>query len=310
MDLTLVVLFVQIVISGLVFWLVLGLARKIRATHSMASSAAQPERVQHHWPDQFRWFERVWRMISPVANRYVRPAPAIRQELLAIGIDARFDDREFSKMRLAALTTGVIVAGAISLGLLALPTAIGWELVIVLYLIGGLIGFYLPRIRLHDYYQLGRRRIIRVFSSFLDVLALTLESGLNFQSALQMAAQRLPGEGAGHSLRVQLDEVLRDIRSGEHRLAALQKFGDRLALPQVTQFVASVTAAERQGVSVSTLLRRQAEQLRISRALSAERHAMKMPVKLLAPLAICIFPCTFLVLAFPLAIRLTSSGLF
>ena len=149
-----------------------------------------------------------------------------------------------------------------------------------------------------------------MFSSFLDVLALTLESGLNFQSALQMSAQRLPGNEAGLSLRRQLEEVLRDIRSGEHRLAALQKFGDRLTLPQVTQFVASVTAAERQGVSVAVLLRRQAEQLRTSRALSAERHAMKMPVKLLAPLAICIFPCTFIVLAFPLAIRLTNSGLF
>ncbi len=310
MTVELPVLFAQIVISGLVFWLILRAAEKIRITRNIANSVTQEKPVQSRWPNQFRWFERVWRMISPIANRYVRPSPAIRQELLAIGIDARFDDQEFSKMRLAALTTGGIAAGTIGLALLAPTTTLPGELVLLLFFMGCLIGFYLPRVRLHDHYQQSRRRIIRVFSSFLDVLALTLESGLNFQSALQMAAQRLPVDGAGHSLRVQLDEVLRDIRSGEHRLAALQKFGDRLALPQVTQFVASVTAAERQGVSVSTLLRRQAEQLRTSRALSAERHAMKMPVKLLAPLAICIFPCTFLVLAFPLAIRLTSSGLF
>lgn len=310
MTVELPVLFAQVVISCLVFWLILRAAKQIQIAKDNASSIAQEKPVWSCWPAQFRWFARVWRVISPMANRYVRPSPTIRQELLAIGMDARFDDQEFSKMRLASLITGGIAAGVIGLGLLVSTPTLRWELVFLLFLMGCLIGFYLPRIRLHDLYQQSRRRIIRVFSSFLDVLALTLESGLNFQSALQMAAQRLPGDGAGHSLRVQLYEVLRDIRSGEHRLAALQKFGDRLALPQVTQFVASVTAAERQGVSVSTLLRRQAEQLRTSRALSAERHAMKMPVKLLAPLAICIFPCTFLVLAFPLAIRLTSSGLF
>jgi tight adherence protein C len=83
-----------------------------------------------------------------------------------------------------------------------------------------------------------------------------------------------------------------------------------MALPEVTQFVASVSTADRQGVSVTELLRRQSRQIRLSRALSAERHAMKLPVKLLAPLAICIFPCTFLVIAFPIAVRLSESGLF
>ena len=310
MTSTLPLLFAQIVISVLVFGIAISLARKIQTIRNRTKSKVLQMGGQGRWPQRFRLFEFVWRVISPIGSRYVRPSPAIRQELRAIGMDPRFDDHEFSKMRLSAAVTGGIAAVATGAMLWVTTSALDGDLVFLLLLLGVVLGFYLPRIRLRDDYEQSRRRIMRVFSSFLDVLALTLESGLNFQSALQMAAQRLPGNEAGLSLRRQLEEVLRDIRSGEHRLAALHKFGDRLTLPQVTQFVASVTAAERQGVSVAVLLRRQAEQLRTSRALSAERHAMKMPVKLLAPLAICIFPCTFIVLAFPLAIRLTNSGLF
>ncbi len=36
----------------------------------------------------------------------------------------------------------------------------------------------------------------------------------------------------------------------------------------------------------------------------AERLAMESPVKMLGPLILCIFPCAFLVIAFPIAHRL------
>ncbi len=299
----------QVFISLCVFWVVVAAAKKINALYVVRrpiKSLADGPR----WPKNVTLIAPVWSVIAPLAERYVRPSAAIRQELRAVAVDARFDDREFSKLRLSVMTLFAVTAIVMSVILAVVSEEIGVTSILSFIGVAALMGLYLPRIRLHDCYLQSRRRITRVFPSFLDVLALTLESGLNFQSALQLSAQRLPGSEAGLSLRVQLEEILRDIRSGEHRLTALQKFSDRLALPQVTQFVASVTAAERQGVSVSTLLRRQAEQLRTSRALSAERHAMKMPVKLLAPLAICIFPCTFLILAFPLSVRLMGSGLF
>ncbi len=291
------------------FWFVVLATKKLKKIYALKRSDQSSTSAQR-WPKEFRPLESVWSVIARFAGRFIHPSSVVRQVLLAIAIDGRFDDREFSKFQFAAMSLAVLTASLIALVILASTAKSDFTLLLSFVGVAALIGFYLPRVRLHDRYRESRRRMTRVFPSFLDVLVLTLESGLNFQSALQLAAQRLPSSEAGLSLRVQLDEILRDIRSGEHRLAALQKFADRLALPQVTQFVASVTAAERQGVSVSTLLRRQAEQLRTSRALSAERHAMKMPVKLLAPLAICIFPCTFLILAFPLSVRLMGSGLF
>ena len=61
------------------------------------------------------------------------------------------------------------------------------------------------------------------------------------------------------------------------------------------------------GGSLAGVLRSQADQRLNERFARAERLALEAPVKLLAPLILCIFPCTFLVLAFPVAIRFLES---
>lgn len=261
------------------------------------------------WPSFIKRFAVLIPLFMPLALRYARPSTAVRRDLVLLGADVRFDDREFSRFRI--VSAGIAFVGAATAALILLIIAnppMGFILLLVLLV--PFLAFFLPRLQLIERAQQARRRIARDFSSFLDVLALTLESGQNFQSSIQMSVQHLPQNGTKGDLRTQLQELLRDIRSGESRITALQKFSDRALMPEITQFVATVTAAERQGVSVASLLRRQSEQLRTSRALAAERHAMKMPVKLLAPLMVCIFPCTFLILMFPLAVRLSSSGLF
>lgn len=261
------------------------------------------------WPSFIRRFAILIPLFMPLARRYAKPSAPVRRDLVLLGADVRFDDREFSRFRIVSAGIAFLLGFAVVLLLLLSPEPpIGFSLMVILIAPG--LGFFLPRLQLTDRAQQARRRIARDFSGFLDVLALTLESGQNFQSSIQMSVQHLPKNGAKGDLRTQLQELLRDIRSGESRITALQKFSERALMPEITQFVATVTAAERQGVSVASLLRRQSEQLRTSRALAAERHAMKMPVKLLAPLMVCIFPCTFLILMFPLAVRLSNSGLF
>ena len=69
-----------------------------------------------------------------------------------------------------------------------------------------------------------------------------------------------------------------------------------------------MVTAERQGASLAPLLRVQARQRRTERWLQAERVAMRAPVRMLMPLVLCIFPGTFAVIAFPIAIRLLEEG--
>jgi tight adherence protein C len=262
------------------------------------------------WPRPFPWLANAIAFLVPITERFVSPSPKISRELSIIERSSEFNDREFLKMRYVSGLLSALMA-VVLIGLFYLLGADNSNLTIlfllVLFVLG---GFFLPRLLLRDRSNAALARIQRAFPSFLDVFALTLESGQNFQSAFILSVQHLSDSENQPGLKTQLQEVLRSVRAGQSRMQALQQLSDRLSLPEVVQFVASVAASEKQGVSVTALLRRQSEQLRASRALAAERRAMKLPVKLLAPLAICIFPCTFLVLAFPIGVQLSRSGIF
>ena len=63
------------------------------------------------------------------------------------------------------------------------------------------------------------------------------------------------------------------------------------------------------GSSIGPILRAQAEQRRTERFQRAEKMALEAPVKMLFPLIAFIFPCTFLVIGFPIAMQLLKAGL-
>jgi tight adherence protein C len=149
------------------------------------------------------------------------------------------------------------------------------------------------------------RSIARSLPFYLDVITLSVESGANLTGALQHAVAK----GPPGPLRAELERVLRDVRAGRTRADALRAMADRLELAPVTSWVAALVAAERHGSSLGPILRSQAEQRRQERFQQAEKLAMKAPVKMLFPLLVFIFPCTFVLLGFPIVVRLLEEGL-
>jgi tight adherence protein C len=166
------------------------------------------------------------------------------------------------------------------------------------------LGLLVPESWLRDRIETRRRAVLRELPFYLDVITLAVEAGLNLGSALAQAVDK----GPRGPLRAELGRVLRDLRAGRPRQEALRALADRLAIPAVGSLVAALLVAEKQGVALGPVLRAQAEQRRTERFLRAEKLAMEAPVKMLPPLLVFVFPCTFVMLLFPVASRLLEEG--
>lgn len=171
--------------------------------------------------------------------------------------------------------------------------------------LGFLAGWLYPGIWLRDRLALRRRELMKVLPFFLDIITLCVEAGLNMQGAVTQAVAK----GPTGVLRNELQRVLRDIRSGKARATALRDMAERLNEPGITNFTTAVIQAESMGMNLGPVLRAQADQRRSERFLHAEKLAMEAPVKMLFPLIAFIFPCTFLVLFFPIVMKFIHSGI-
>ena len=170
---------------------------------------------------------------------------------------------------------------------------------------GALAGWSYPAIWLRDRIHSRRRELLKTLPFYLDIITLCVEAGLNMQGALTQAVAKGP-KGV---LRDEFQRLLRDIRAGKSRAASMRSLAARLNESSVTAFTTAVIQAESMGMNLGPILRAQADQRRTERFLRAEKLAMEAPVKLLFPLLAFIFPCTFVVLFFPIAMKFIHSGL-
>lgn len=208
-----------------------------------------------------------------------------------------------------ALTPEQYQAGRVLAALLA-PCVVavvysprGWP-PLSLVMVAALVGALLPSTWLKDRVNHRMRRVLRELPFYLDVITLSMESGLNLTSALHQAIDK----GPAGPMRHELVRVMRDLRAGRTRADALRAMAERLALPAVGSLVSALLTAEKQGAALGPVLRAQAEQRRHERFMRAERLAMEAPVKMLFPLLLFIFPCTFLILFFPVVSRIVAEG--
>lgn len=172
-------------------------------------------------------------------------------------------------------------------------------------LLAACAGLLLPLLWLKDRVVQRSRAIHKSLPFMLDLITLCVEAGLTLQSAIAHAVAK----GAPGPMRDELSRVLRDRRAGKSRTDALRDMSARMREPSVATLVAALVQSESLGMDLGPILRAQAEQRRVERFAAAEKLAMEAPVKMLFPLIAFIFPCTFIVLGFPIAIKFLRMGL-
>lgn len=140
------------------------------------------------------------------------------------------------------------------------------------------------------------RSIQRALPFVLDLLTLSVEAGMDFMMAIQRHVER----GRVDPLGEELLRVIREIQIGKTRREALRDMSRRVNLPDLRSVVNALVQADELGVSIGSILRIQADQMRQRRFERAEKLANEAPVKMLGPLLFFIFPSVFLILLGPL----------
>jgi tight adherence protein C len=196
---------------------------------------------------------------------------------------------------------GYRVLGAIMGAVLGLLLGGSFVVGVLLAICLGLLGWILPLTYVRRKGTQRAGQIDRDLPNMIDQVVVTLEAGVGFASSLQLAADRVTGP-----LGVEMRLTLQEQRMGLPLSESLVHFRDRVDSPNVRSFTRAVTQGERLGVSIGSVMRDLAIDMRTRRRQSAEEQARKAPVKILIPLVFFILPSLFIVLLGPAAIKITD----
>ncbi|GGL88916.1 type II secretion system F family protein [Nakamurella endophytica] len=201
------------------------------------------------------------------------------------------------RLLVAKLLLPVAVAGVGVLFLAGSPSA-GRILLVAVVVV---VGHFVPDLLLQSRGQERQQRIGLELPDTLDQMTIAVEAGLGFEAAMLRAAQNGTGP-----LTQELVRTLQDMQLGQSRREAYQALCDRTSAPDLRRFVRAVIQADLYGIGIADVLRTQAGEMRLKRRQRAEEKAMKIPVKVIFPLMLCILPALFIVLLGPIVIQVTQ----
>ena len=172
-------------------------------------------------------------------------------------------------------------------------------------LLGGalltVMGWYLPYVRVQRRARLRLEQIDREVPELVDLLVTTVEGGVGFAAGLQLASRSIEGP-LGQELRLALREQSLGLTPEE----TLRNLSLRVDSPATRAFTQALVQGESLGVSIGTILRDLAIDMRKRRRQSAEERAQKTPTKILFPLIALILPAMFIVTLGPVLMEALS----
>ena len=213
-----------------------------------------------------------------------------------------------------AYATGEIMAvlapamAAFSVGVLAWswPVAMGIVLLLAILTIG-VVGFLLPDSMFNGIIRTRQQAIMKNFPTMVDLLALTIEAGLDSMAAIERILKNISPDQRTE-LEKELEKMVNEIQLGYTRRDALKRLAMRTGISEVRSFVGLIIQSDELGTSLVELLRSYAADMRFRRLNRAEKLAAKAATKMLIPLFIFIFPTVFIMMLAPMMKSLVSGG--
>lgn len=167
---------------------------------------------------------------------------------------------------------------------------------------GTVVGFFGPNLYLYQKGYDRQAQLQRDLPDAIDLLTISVESGLAFDAAVQQVSRNTEGP-----LSEEFSRVLREMQIGQGRAAALRGLAERTNLDDLRSFVGALVQADAFGIPIAEVLRVQSHEMRTKRRQRAEEKAQQVPVKMTIPLIFCILPTLFVAVLGPAAITIMDN---
>lgn len=164
------------------------------------------------------------------------------------------------------------------------------------------IGFYLPNLWLRIKSARREEKILEGFPDALDLMVVCVEAGIGLDAAISRVGDEM--KLSNKVLAEEFRLLSLELRAGKQRRDALRNLAARTGLEDVSSLVSLLIQTDKFGTSVAQALRVHSESMRIKRYQKAEELATKLPVKLIFPLIIFIFPSIFVTVLGPAVIQI------
>jgi tight adherence protein C len=234
---------------------------------------------------------RVARRVTPLDTR-----DRVAKKLLLAGGPVGWDAERVLAFKVIGAVSGVFGGFVLSTMLKPAPFV-----AIVAIALLAFVGFVLPDSLLNRKVDERQKEILKTLSDTLDLLTISVEAGLSLNAAIAQVVQNVPGV-----LSAEFARMLQEIQLGVPRSEAFRHLADRTDVEELNGFALAMIQADVFGVSIASVLRTQAQQLRIKRRQAAEAKAQQTPVKIVFPLVLCILPALFVVIVGPGAIQIVT----
>jgi tight adherence protein C len=170
---------------------------------------------------------------------------------------------------------------------------------LALVLVLGYLGAYLPKFWVSNRADKRRKAIERAVPDALDLIVVSMEAGLALDGAVAKVVEKTTGP-----LKEEFRQMLHEIQLGKSRREAFKELGSRTNVKDLITLVNAIVQADQMGVSMSQVMRTQADESRLKRRQRAEEKAHQAAVKMLFPLVLFILPSVMIVTVGPAALQI------
>lgn len=239
-------------------------------------------------------------LLRPVSRMPARTSAQLRQRLSQAGnpgglTPAGFQAVRYSLAALAAIA-GLALGVLVPLGLPGVAAALLYGVVF------SVLGFVAPGLWLSQRIGQRRRQIQKSLAEATDLLTLVVESGMSLDEGMLSITERFH-----NALGDEIGKVLREIRLGRPRMAALEQMASIVGVPDLHHLVESIVQSDQMGVPIARLLRVQATEMRRRQRQSAQERAAQASSRMVFPMVGCIFPVLWIVLLGPAILQVLGS---